>query len=466
MEQMIEKSISGKNKKTSHKIKKKMYLEIGKEERKNKVGEENINFEENIINSKRRKYKSNGLYQVENNNFMQEDGTRKEEKGKNKKMNSRKNKNSIDSNASDESKKLNNKKLSKLRKTIKKINSINTLNYINKYYQRWILQTFDVIEEEEEAQDEQDKDDNGEEKEEEEEEEEEENDYGGDLEEIEERAADEEESVITSVQSKTKVKRANDILFALRKIIKYKNIFFRYFMRWYNAVDINAPTNEYKKLRKDKKLNNGIGNTSSKKNINSNINNYNNELKQPIYEVSSEERIDELKTEVKVNLKNIIEFKGNKKSILKKYYDIWYNLTFNVEYNEYIFTYHGDNNRNNYINQRISKSQNIGTDTPLDTYFNNKSKDNGVINKTPNNLENANKQKTQCYVRKKIYSIKKGDIEKENKKKNKKKIKINDIIKNTFIKVNNKKLLYSAYNIWKKNTLFINEINLKIKNKY
>ena len=198
------------------------------------------------------------------------------------------------------------------------MNSINNLNLINKYFQRWILQTFDVIEEDSEGQNDQEKNNN--QKEEEEEEEEEENDYGGDLEEIEERAADEEESVITSVQSKTKVKRANDILFALRKIIKYKNIFFRYFIRWYNAVEINAPTNEYKKIRKEKKLsNNIINNKKNMSNVNSNLNNSNkNGLKRPIYEVSSEERIDELKSDAKANLKNIIELKGNKKKRNKR----------------------------------------------------------------------------------------------------------------------------------------------------
>ena len=37
------------------------------------------------------------------------------------------------------------------------MNSINNLNLINKYYQRWILQTFDVIEEDSEGENDQEK---------------------------------------------------------------------------------------------------------------------------------------------------------------------------------------------------------------------------------------------------------------------------------------------------------------------
>ena len=244
---LSEKSNSCKSKNANHKSKKNGYLEMENEPRKKKHKNYNeiSSYEDNNINSKSKKYKNHEVYEI-SNNCVKEDYTRKEDKIRSKKINSKVKKNSPDSNFSEESKK-SNKKYSKLRKIIRKMNTINTMNLINDYYQKWILQTFDVIEEDSEADDIDKKN-----KEVEEEEEEEENDYGGDLEEIEERAADEEESVITSVQSKTKIKRANDILFALRKIIKYKNIFFRYFIRWYNAVDINAPTNEYKKIRKEK----------------------------------------------------------------------------------------------------------------------------------------------------------------------------------------------------------------------
>ena len=472
-----------KQKKPTQKNKKKNYSEIDIEKKKlkEKINNEMSPYEEeeNNINSKNKKYKKDS-YEFTNNDFIKEEYTRKEEKSKSKskKINSKKNKNSIDSNTSEDKKKTKSKKLSKLKKIIKKMNSINNLNLINKYFQRWILQTFDVIEEDSEGQNDQEKKNN--QKEEEEEEEEEENDYGGDLEEIEERAADEEESVITSVQSKTKVKRANDILFALRKIIKYKNIFFRYFIRWYNAVEINAPTNEYKKIRKEKKLsNNIINNKKNMSNVNSNLNNSNkNGLKRPIYEVSSEERIDELKSDAKANLKNIIELKGNKKKTLKKYYDIWYNVTFNhnsspksvnSEQNEFIFTYHGTlKNKNNIMNQKIDK-HNLTSDNFYD--YKEKMKKNkeieGFINKSQKDSETSSKKsktKTQCYVKKKIYSIKKESTENENKKKAaKKKPKNTDIIKNIIIKIYNKKLLYKSFEKWKKITLNKSESNSKEK---
>ena len=99
---------------------------------------------------------------------------------------------------------------------------------------------------------------------------------------------------------------------------------------------------------------------------NSNLNNINIiELKNPIYEVSSEEKIEDPKYEARLNLKNFIELKGTKRNTLKKYYDIWYNSTFEPnssesnnnepnEQNEYIFTYHGNfRNKDNIISQRI-----------------------------------------------------------------------------------------------------------------
>ena len=407
---------------------------------------------ENPQNKKIKKSKKSDFYDIN-------DSINKDDKNKKRKNNTKK---IYKVNADDKI-----IKKTKLKNIINKLNYLYLINVVNKYYQKWILQTFDIVEEDSESanDNEANKDKSNKDKEkneEEEEEEEEEIDYGGDLEEIEERAPDEEESVITSVHSKTKVKRTNDILFALRKIIKYKNIFFRYFIRWYNAVDINAPTNEYKKIRKEKKLSNNLN--SIKKNVvnaNQNINMI--ELKNPIYEVSSEEKIEEPKSDVKTNLKNFIELKGTKKTILKKYYDIWYNLVFNQEnsidsnnndQNEYIFTYHGNfRNKDEIISPKIKiKKQNLTDDN---IKVNNKDKENtknkveGYNNKAKRISENSNntskksKQKAQCYIRKKIYSIKK-----ETKKTNKKKIKISDILKNLFIEINNKKLLFNALKKW------------------
>ena len=56
------------------------------------------------------------------------------------------------------------------------------------------------------------------------------------LEEIEERPPNEEESALTSVMTKSG-KTKNNISFALRKIIKYKNIFYTYFYHWLKVIN-------------------------------------------------------------------------------------------------------------------------------------------------------------------------------------------------------------------------------------
>ena len=508
-EQIEEKPTTSKNKKLN-KNKKKNYFEFTKEEKKiiEKLNNEIVPFESNNYanfqssNKNKKVLNKLELYEISKNNNSKIEGgdMNKEDKNKkrkvsnkqkltNLKLSSVKN-NGVD--VTEENKALNNLIISKFENLIIKLNSIYLKNILNKYYQRWLLQTFDIEEEEySEVQNEDEKNTyQGNIEGKEEEEEEEENDYGGDLEEIEERAADEEESVITSVQSKTKQKRTNDILFALRKIIKYKNVFFRYFIRWFNAVDINAPTNEYKKMRKGKKITNT--NLSGKKNsgnLSSSLNNSNNNnLKHPIYEVPLEEKIDD----AKANLKNFIELKGNKRNILKKYYDIWYGLTFSHNTistdsnNEYIFTYHGKyRNNTNIIEPKINKP-NLTGENIFERYSNNSDINNNfdyeeeqeieefnkkteIINEGLEQITIKTKQKTQCYVKKKVNSInrenKKDDGDK--KKNNKKKDKIINKLKNIFSKINNKKLLYFSFKNWAEKALSQNESVTKVifKNK-
>ena len=502
--QVAEKPTTSKAKKLSHRNKKKNYFEFTNEEKKiiEKLNNEIVPFEENIyseipsMNKNKNGLNTIDVYKISPNttsNFIQEESTSKDEKN-HKKINSKKKYKNLkyssvkkDSNVPEENKTINTEIIIKLRNLIIKFDSLYSKNVLNKYYQRWLLQTFDI--EEEEYSDIQNEDKNRYE-----EEEDEVNDYRGDLEEIEERAADEEESVITSVQSKARQKRTNDILFALRKIIKYKNIFFRYFIRWYNAVDINTPVNEYKKMRKGKKITtNNINNLSGKKNsgnLSTSLNNSNNsKLKNPIYEVPSEEKIDDAKT----NLKNFIEFKGNKRSILKKYYDIWYNLTFNQtnidsdsnnnEQNEYIFTYHGkyrnassDNgSKQNLANENIFERYNDSNqeekhydDESEDEEFNSRT---NIINRSIDNITIQTKQNTQYYIRKKVYSIQKETVENVKKNKNsknkKKKDKSSIKLKSTLDKINNKNLLYFYFKKWAKIALNQNEAVTKVifKNK-
>ena len=495
--QVAEKPTTSKAKKLSHRNKKKNYFEFTNEEKKiiEKLNNEIVPFEENNysevppMNKNKSGLNPIDIYKISPNttsNFIQEESTSKDDKNHKKINTKKKYKNLKYSSVPEGDKTVNSAIIIKLRNLIIKLDSLYLKNILNKYYQRWLLQTFDI--EEEEYSDIQ-----NEEKNRYEEEEDEVNDYRGDLEEIEERAADEEESVITSVQSKARQKRTNDILFALRKIIKYKNIFFRYFIRWYNAVDINTPANEYKKMRKGKKITpNNINNLSGKKNsgnLSSSLNNSNNsKLKNPIYEVPSEEKIDDAKT----NLKNFIEFKGNKKSILKKYYDIWYNLTFNQtnidsdsnnnEQNEYIFTYHGkfrnasDNgSKQNLTNENIFERYNDSNqeekhydDESEDEEFNSRTQ---IINRSIDNITIKSKQNTQYYIRKKIYSIQKESRENvknnKNNKNRKKKDKSSIKLKNTLDKINNKNLLYLYFKKWAKIALNQNEAITKVifKNK-
>ena len=77
-----------------------------------------------------------------------------------------------------------------------------------------------------------------------------------DLEEIEERPPNEEESALTSVMAK-QAKNKNKISVALRKIIKYKNIFYSYFYHWNKVINIPNILNilQFQKLMKNSIIN-------------------------------------------------------------------------------------------------------------------------------------------------------------------------------------------------------------------
>ena len=179
-----------------------------------------------------------------------------------------------------------------------------------------------------------------------------------DLEEIEERPVDEEESVVaSSVQGKTIINGSNAILFSLRKIIKYKNKLYCYFMKWYRGKGkVNIPSVEFKKIRKGRKISGGLQ-KSSNSSTGSNINT-------PIPEDESEKYTNEKIDVIKKNMKNFILLGGDKNKILKKYYDIWFNKTFKQNKNknsrnEYIFTYQYQNSSESNLNSKNNeKSQN------------------------------------------------------------------------------------------------------------
>ena len=145
------------------------------------------------------------------------------------------------------------------------------------------------------------------------------------LEEIEERAPEEEESCISSIiltkDQKSTSKYVNHILI-LRKLLKYKNILYYYMARWKRLVNHVSLTKSFKKIKMKKKMptneykigdaimvNGAIDfdkkdNPTESKQFNSIINDPNNE-------------------KIINNLKFFFEYNRNKKGLLRKYLKIW-----------------------------------------------------------------------------------------------------------------------------------------------
>ena len=223
----------------------------------------------------------------------------------------------------------------------------------------------------------------------------------GQLEEIEERAADEEESVATSVQSKVRYNNRNNIILILRKIIKYKNILHKYFRQWYGVAGIGLSIKEYKKLRKSTKLtgNNSNIKRNSPKNSNTNTNT---NIKQTILELDVENYTPEKMAKIQQNIIRFFELGGFKERIEKKYYNIWYRKTI----------------KNNLYKNAKNKKNRASTDS----LNNNKKKNNNNNNWDP------------CKILKKL-----------------------------FIKINNKKLLYHVFKKWNFITKNISDDSKRIK---
>ena len=142
------------------------------------------------------------------------------------------------------------------------------------------------------------------------------------LEEIEERAPEEEESCISSLilskeYQKSPKKYVNNILI-LRKLLKYKNILYYYFMRWKRLSNNVSLTKNFKILKRKQRMpmneyiigdaiitNDSIDSDKNDDNIK---NSYNSEIR---------------KEKILKNLKFFIEFNKSKKSIKKKYINRW-----------------------------------------------------------------------------------------------------------------------------------------------
>ena len=245
-------------------------------------------------------------------------------------------KNSSKKNVKNSKKKNHNLFLSKMRNIISKIESPEKIRKI--FFYKWICFVFDVKYEDEEEEIENEEEEEEEEIEEEEnekkekknianynipktqyivvhqenlnaEEQEEENEESnennnennnGYLEEIEERAPDEEESAICSVKNKKILMKFNNQIIGLRKIFKFKNILYYYFKKW------KIITKSEKKIKSKKNI------KSQKKNID-NKNNKN--------DLNNEDDQDAKK--IKNNLKNFIELGGDSPKIQKKFFGLW-----------------------------------------------------------------------------------------------------------------------------------------------
>ena len=339
------------------------------------------------------------------------------------------------------------------------------------------------------------------------------------LEEIEERAPEEEESCISSLilskeYQKSPKKYVNNILI-LRKLLKYKNILYYYFMRWKRLSNNVSLTKNFKILKRKQRMpmneyiigdaiitNDSIDSDKNDDNIK---NSYNSEIR---------------KEKILKNLKFFIEFNKSKKSIKKKYINRWREFVLKKEHeieeieqkykNENLNIFENNNdiddnynnsifNDNNFqsgtqrkelnvkknevinskVNKEVRKSFRIGTvnnnfiikfedpengNSISNTNLNNdnkkkeeKKEDNGSTNLNNNkNEENKNNNKLE---KEKIPKPKTGEKIKKKKdgkiiKKKKIKTKKNNHneLKKAIEKINRKKLLKMYFKKWFKNS--------------
>ena len=194
-----------------------------------------------------------------------------------------------------------------------------------------------------------------------EEEEEEEEEVPNQLEKIEERAPDEEESTIGIIQKSSKKKYTSaKMKLILRNILRFKSILRIYFRKWFL-------------LSKNKKINKNKNNIKAVNNINK----FNNQK--------------EL-----INLKNIIIFGKARKRVLKKYCKIWRFITFNLEpVNQHHSNKKAKNSNSNNTNNNQEENKLKKEDSNDSKKYKPKSKTNNfkLINNYTKNSYNDNSEK-------------------------------------------------------------------------
>ena len=145
------------------------------------------------------------------------------------------------------------------------------------------------------------------------------------LEEIEERAPEEEESCISSIiltkDQKSTSKYVNNILI-LRKLLKYKNILYYYMARWKRLVNHVSLTKSFKKIKMKKRMPMNEYKIGDAIMVNGAIDfdkkDSQTESKQSnsiIYDPKNEKIIN--------NLKFFFEYNRSRKGLLRKYLKIW-----------------------------------------------------------------------------------------------------------------------------------------------
>ena len=303
------------------------------------------------------------------------------------------------------------------------------------------------------------------------------------LEKIEERAPEEEESCISSLIlskdiKKPKIKKEKNSFF-IKKILKYKNKIYYYFNRWKKQLKINSVKKRIKKIKKKKKIINNNKIIKTKKNQNININ-----------EIIKNKSIINQKDDVE-RITNFIKFMDKFIKIrVKKYYEILIKHHFNNKKNETNNYNKIDNNdiktsfsNNNNLDKRIkgfdkkdlkTKKNEIKKPFKIVQINDNKNikyNESKIYNNNHMNKEIEEKSNNEAIkINEKDNNIKINKIQKSQKKKIIKKVKKNkgqmfkkdfNELKKIVEKVNNKKIISKFFNKW----LNFNKINKRIDNK-
>ena len=321
------------------------------------------------------------------------------------------------------------------------------------------------------------------------------------LEKIEERAPEEEESCISSVtfskERMMKNLKYQKRITILKKILKYKNILHYYITKWKKNLNNVSVKKRLKKIKKKKKIKNNKYNIGDALIINGEIDNNTIETKNIKNNIKNENIYNE---KIKEFLKFFIQFGKSKKSLFKKYFDLWrkYSINNNIinnnndDYNDYNII-----NKNNFnkgiqrkelklpIKEEINPKQNKGkkkifkigqTNNNIILSFekpeksinikNEKNEDKNEINdikeiknnflkdnKSINNeIENLSPTKSKNNEKPKIRKV---------IKKKKKKIKKNNFneLKKVIEKINNNKLIKKHFDKWLNNLYNIQNLN-------